>query len=143
MELVKEPIEKIAQWQEEHANAPNNPPKMSYLDQCFLFSYEKCKERVEALEEKACNMVWICDGIHLIVMKIIKEHNLPPITKYENHVLAYQCVGKLKEDSHKLIIEIQTMTKLTKDVVEKLIVALAKEVTRINEFNLKMKLKKP
>ena len=64
MGSMKEIIKEISQWKEEYSSSPNHPPRMDYLDkQHFIFSYEKYKEkykeRLEALEKNASNMVSI------------------------------------------------------------------------------------
>ena len=84
-------------------------------------------------------MFQICVEIGLSIMKVIKENELPLSKDNDNHILSCHCMGKLKDISKHQKEKIQHVTELTKNVVEKFTIVLAKDISHINDFILQMK----
>ena len=72
------------------------------------------------MEDKYSKVFRICGDIDQIIRKITEEYDLPLIMKNAHPIRVSLCMGKLEDNFKQQTYGIQSMTKLTRDVMKKI-----------------------
>ena len=95
--------------------------------------------RADSLVEKASGTVRLCNSIKDHIREILEEHSLPPLPAEKDVAPIEKCLDAVSEQSESIKAEIQSLTTLTKEIVDQFIIRPSKQCTQVDTFVAKLK----